>query len=150
MKHPNANIFAAWFFMFQTLAMGWVAATGNILLQLLNQPTHEGDVPGRIVGALLLLLIVYLASHFLHGLPPHGKAEGNGFKPGHRILLAGNILASLLFVFHLFATGIDSYNTHLVLHTFTTSFGYFAMGCFAIGFSLVYQSSLPQEQEKNS
>jgi hypothetical protein len=148
MKYPNVNIFAAWFLMFQTLAMGWVAATGNILLQLSGIPAHEGDVPGRIVGALLLLLIVYLAWHFMRGLPPQGKAEGNGYKLGHRVLLAGNILAGLLFVFHFFATDIDSYNTHLVLNKFTTSFGYFAMGCFAVGFSLIYQSSLPQEEKQ--
>jgi len=148
MRYPNVNIFAAWFFMLQTVAMGWVAAAGNMLLEMLGVPTHEGDIPGRMVGALLLLLMVYLAWHFLRGLPPHGKPDGNGYKTGHRVLLAGNILAVLLFVFHFFATSIESYNTHLVLNTFTTSFGYFAMGCFAIGFSLVYQSSLPQE--KNS
>ena len=148
MRYPNVNIFAAWFFMLQTVAMGWVAAAGNMLLEMLGVPTHEGDIPGRMVGALLLLLMVYLAWHFLRGLPPHGKPDGNGYKTGHRVLLAGNILAVLLFVFHFFSTSIESYNTHLVLNTFTTSFGYFAMGCFAIGFSLVYQSSLPQE--KNS
>lgn len=147
MKFPNLNIFAAWFFMLQTLAMGWVAAAGNILLELLGIPTHEGDVPGRIVGALLLLLIISLVWHFMRGLPPQGKPEGNGYKFGHRVLFAGNILASLLFVFHFFANGIDSYNTHLILYTFTTSFGYFAMGCFAIGFSFIYQSSLPQEKK---
>jgi hypothetical protein len=147
MKYPNLNIFAAWFFMSQTLAMGWVAAAGNILLQMLGVPTHEGDIPGRIVGALLLLLIIYLVWHFLRALPPQGKPDGNGYKLGHRVVLAGNILACLLFVFHFFATTIDSYNTHLVLNKFTTSFGYFAMGCFAIGFSLIYQSSLPQEKK---
>ena len=146
MKYPNLNIFAAWFLMLQTVAMGWVAATGNILLQLLGVATHEGDIPGRIVGALLLLLIIYLVWHFLHALPPQGNPEGNGYKTGHRLVLAGNVLAGLLFVFHFFAASIDSYNTHLVLNTFTTSFGYFAMGCFAIGFSFIYQSSLPQEK----
>ncbi|HEX7454844.1 MAG TPA: hypothetical protein VF296_02275, partial [Gallionella sp.] len=146
MNYPKSNIFAAWFFMSQTLAMGWVAASGNILLEMLGVPTHEGDVPGRIVGALLLLLIIYMVWHFMRGLPPHGKPEGNGYKFGHRVLLAGNILACLLFVFHLFASDIEGYNTHLILNTFTTSFGYFAMGCFAVGFSLIYQSSLPQEK----
>jgi hypothetical protein len=148
MKYPNANIFAAWFFMLQTLAMGWVAAMGRVLLEMLGVPTVEGDIPGRIVGALLLLLIVYLVWHFMRGLPPQGKPEGNGFRLGHRLLLIGNVLAALLFVFHFFATGIDSYNTHLVLNKFTTAFGYFSMGLFAIGFSLVYQSSLPQEEKK--
>ena len=146
MKYPNVNIFAAWFFMFQTLAMGWVAASGNMLLQALGVSSTEGDIPGRLVGALLLLLVIYLAWYFMRGLPPQGKPEGNGYKPGHQILLGGNILALCLFVFHFFASGIDSYNTHLVLNKFTTSFGYFAMGCFAVGFSLVYQSSLPQEK----
>ncbi len=148
MKYPNANIFAAWFLMLQTLAMGWVAAMGRLLLELLGVATTEGDIPGRLVGALLLLLIVFLVWYFMHGLPPQGKPEGNGFKAGHRVLLIGNILAGLLFVFHFFATSIDSYNTHLILNKFTTSFGYFSMGLFAVGFSLVYQSSLPQE--KNS
>lgn len=149
MKYPNVNIFAAWFFMPQTLAMGWVAAVGRMLLEMLGVPTHEGDIPGRIVGALLLLLVVFLVWYFLRGLPPQGKPEGNGYTMGHRVVLAGNVMAALLFVFHFFATSIDSYNTHLVLNKFTTSFGYFAMGCFAIGFSLIYQSSLPQEEKKS-
>ncbi len=145
MKYPNLNVFVAWFFIPQTLAMGWVAAGGNVLLQMLGVQSQEGDIPGRIVGALLLLLIIYVAFHFLRGLPPQGKPEGNGYTLGHRLVLAGNVLAALLFVFQFFAAGIESYNTHLVLNKFTTSFGYLAMGCFAIGFSFIYQSSLPQE-----
>jgi hypothetical protein len=147
MKHQNLNVFTAWFFMLQTLAMGWVAAAGNALLEMLGAPTPEGSVAGRIVGALLLLLLIYLAWHFMRGLPPHGKPEGNGYRLGHRVVLAGNILAGLLFAFQFFESGIEGYNTHLVLNTFTTAFGYFAMGCFAIGFSLLYQSSLPQEKK---
>lgn len=147
MKYPNLNIFAAWFFMLQTLAMGWVAAAGNVLLEMLGASTPEGSVPGRIVGALLLLLIIYLVWHFMRGLPPHGKPEGNGYKSGHRVLFAGNVFACLLFAFQFFESSIEGHNTHLVLNTFTTSFGYFAMGCFAVGFSLIYQSSLPQEKK---
>jgi hypothetical protein len=139
------NIFFAWFFMIQTLAMGWVAAVGRILLEVLGIETFEGDIPGRIVGALLLLLLVYLVMHFRGALPPEGKAGGNGFRIGHRILLLGNVLAALLFVFHFFATGIEGYNTHLILNKFTTAFGYLAMGLFAIGFSLIYQSGLPEK-----
>ncbi|MBI5005721.1 MAG: hypothetical protein HZB95_01215 [Nitrosomonadales bacterium] len=148
MRYPNVNVFAAWFLMLQTLAMGWVAAAGRVVLELLGVATTEGDIPGRLVGALLLLLIVFLVWYFMRGLPPQGNPEGNGFKFGHRLLLVGNLMAGSLFVFHFFATGIDSYNTHLVLNKFTTSFGYLSMGLFAVGFSLVYQSSLPQE-EKN-
>jgi len=149
MRYPNLNVFAAWFLMLQTLAMGWVAAAGRVVLELLGVATTEGDIPGRAVGALLLLLIVFLVWFFMRGLPPQGKAEGNGFRLGHRLLLAGNAMAASLFVFHFFATGIDDYNTHLVLNKFTTSFGYLSMGFFAIGFSLVYQSSLPQEEKSN-
>ncbi len=148
MKYPNVNIFAAWFFLLETLAMGWVASAGNLLLQMLGVPTQEGFIPGRIVGALLLLFVIYLVWHFMRALPPQGKPEGNGYKLGHRVVLAANILACLLFVFQLFESGIQGYNTHLVLEKFTTSFGYFAMGCFAVGFSLIYQSSLPQEEKR--
>jgi len=139
------NIFFAWFFMFQTVAMGWVAAAGRIVLETLGTATSEGDIPGRMVGALLLFLLIYLVMHFRGSLPPEGKPEGNGFRIGHRILLLGNVLAALLFVFHFFATGIEGYNTHLILNKFTTAFGYLAMGLFAIGFSLVYQSGMAEK-----
>ncbi len=148
MKYPNLNVFAAWFFIPQTLAMAWVAAAGRTLLEMLGVATQEGDIPGRMVGALLLFLLVYLVHHFLRALPPQGRPGGSGYVFGHRLVLAANVMAGLLFVFQFFAGGIDSYNLHLVLNKFTTSFGYLAMGCFAIGFSMIYQSSLPQE--KNS
>lgn len=142
------NLFLAWFFIPQTLAMGWVAATGRALLETLGVATHEGDIPGRMVGALLLLLVVYLVSHFRGSLPPEGKPGGSGYRFGHRAVLLGNVLAALLFVFHFFAPGIDGYNTHLILNKFTTAFGYWAMGCWAVGFSFLYQSSLPQQEAK--
>ncbi len=147
MRYPSVNVFAAWFFIPQTLAMAWVAAAGRALLEMLGVATPEEGIPGRIVGALLLLLVIYLVFHFLRGLPPRGKPEGSGYTYGHRLVLAGNILAALLFVFHFFASGIESYNAHLILDKFTTAFGYLAMGCFAVGFSLIYQSSLPQESK---
>lgn len=149
MKFPNVNIFAAWFFMPQTLAMGWVASLGRMLLEMLGAPSHEGDIPGRIVGALLLFLIIYLAWHFMRALPPQGKPEGNGYRIGHRVVLSGNLLAGCLFAFHFFSIGIDSHNTHFLLNKFTTAFGYFAMVCFAVGFSLIHQSSLTQKEKKN-
>lgn len=150
MKYPNANIFAAWFFLFETLTMGWVASAGNMLLQMLGVPTQEGFIPGRLIGALLLLLVIYLVWHFMRGLPPQGKPEGNGFQFGHRLVFAANILAGLLFVFQFFEAAIADYNTHLVLDKFTTAFGYLAIACFAVGFSFVYQSSLPEAQEKKN
>ncbi|MDH2916954.1 MAG: hypothetical protein PXX77_08780 [Gallionella sp.] len=149
MKYPRVNVFAAWFFMVQTVAMGWVAATGRMVLELLGMTTFEGDIPGRIVGALLLFAAVYAVWYFRNGLPPEGKAEGSGYGFGHRLILVGNLMAASLFVFHFFATSIDDYNTHLVLNKFTTAFGYLCMGFFAVGFSFIYQSSLPQEEKKS-
>jgi len=147
MKYPNVNIFAAWFFLTNMVIAGWVAAAGNLLLEMLGVPTQEGFIPGRMVGALLLLLIIYLVWHFMRALPPQGKPEGSGYRIGHRVVFAANILAFLLLLFQYFESGIEGYNTHLVLERFTTAFGYFAMGCYAIGFSLIYQSSLPQEKK---
>jgi hypothetical protein len=147
MKYPNVNLFAAWFFLTHLVVLGWVAASGNFLLELLGVHTQEGFIPGRMVGALLLMFVIYLVFHFKRALPPQGKPEGNGYTIGHRVVFAANILACLLVVFQYFEPGIKDYNTHLVLDQFTTSFGYFAMGCFAVGFSLIYQSSLPQEKK---
>ena len=147
MKYPNLNLFAAWFFMVQTLAMGWVAAAGRMLLELLGMATTEGDIPGRLVGALLLFAAVFMVWYFRRSLPPQGRPQGNGFVFGHRLLLTGNALAAMLFLFHFFAPGIAGYNTHLVLDKFTTLFGYLSMGLFAVGFSFIYQSALPQEKK---
>ena len=147
MKYPNVNIIAAWFFLTHMVISGWVAAAGNLLLDMLGVPTQEGFIPGRMVGALLLLLVIYLVWHFMRALPPQGKPDGNGYRIGHRVVFAANIMACLLLLFQYFESGIADYNTHLVLERFTTAFGYFAMGCYAIGFSLVYQSSLPQEKK---
>jgi hypothetical protein len=148
MKYPNVNLFAAWFFLTQLVMGGWVAGAGNLLLEVLGVQTQEGFIPGRMVGALLLMFVIYLVWYFKRVLPPQGKPEGNGYTIGHRVVFAANILACLLYVFRFFEPAITDYNTHLVLDQFTTSFGYFAMGCFAVGFSLIYQSSLPQEQDK--
>jgi hypothetical protein len=147
MKYPNMNIAAAWFFLTQMVVAAWVAAAGNMLLEMLGVPTQEGFIPGRMVGALLLILIIYLIWHFMRALPPQGKPEGSGYKIGHRVVLAANVFACLLLAFQYFESGIAGYNTHLVLDEFATAFGYFAMGCFAVGFSLIYQSSLPQEEK---
>jgi len=146
-RYPIINVFAAWFFMPQTIAMGWVAAAGRMLLETLGVATTEGDIPGRLVGALLLFLVVYLVWHFRGELPPQGKPEGIGYRFGHRLVLVGNVMAATLFMFHLFAPGVENFNTYLVLDNFTTAFGYMSLGCFAGGFSFIYQSSLPPEKK---
>jgi len=139
----KVNLFMAWFFIPQTLAMGWVAAAGRVVLELLGATTHEGDIPGRIVGALLLFGAVYLVLHLRGSLPPEGKPEGNGFRFGHRLVMAGNLLAVLLFIFSLTNSLIGNPDVLMVLTRFTTAFGYWAMAFWVVGFSFLYQSSLP-------
>ena len=139
----KVNLFMAWFFIPQTLAMGWVAAAGRVVLELLGAATREGDIPGRIVGALLLFGAVYLVLHLRGSLPPQGKPEGNGFRFGHRLVMAGNLLAVLLFIFSLTDFLIGNPDLLMVLTRFTTAFGYWAMACWVVGFSFLYQSSLP-------
>ncbi len=148
MKYPKINIFAAWFFMVDTLFMGWVAAAGENLLKLFGLQPVEGDVPSRIVGTLLLFATVFAVSHFRRRLPPEGTPGEKAYFFGHRLVLAGNLMALSLFCFQLFATTISDYNTHLVLNKFTTAFGYLCMGFFAVGFSFIYQSSM-RLQEKS-
>lgn len=149
MKYPKVNIFAAWFFMVDTLFMGWVAKTGEILLQLLGIPAVEGDIPSRIIGTLLLLAAVFAVLHFRKSLPPEGTPGEKDYLFGHRLVLIGNVLALSLFVFQMFATTISDYNTHLVLNKFTTAFGYLCMGFFAVGFSFIYQSSMRLQEKKS-
>ena len=103
----------------------------------------DGAVPGRIVGALLLFGAVYLVLHLRGSLPPQGKPEGNGFRFGHRLVMAGNLLAVLLFIFSLTNSLIGNPDVLMVLTKFTTAFGYWAMACWVVGFSFLYQSSLP-------
>ena len=141
----KVNLFMAWFFIPQTLVMGWVAAAGRVVLELLGDTTREGDIPGRIVGALLLFGAVYLVLHLRGSLPPQGKPEGNGFRFGHRLVMAGNLLAVLLFIFSLTDFLIGNPDVLMVLTRFTTAFGYWAMACWVVGFSFLYQSSLPEK-----
>ena len=139
----NINMFLAWFFIPQTLAMGWVAAIGRVVLELLGVDTYEGDIPGRLVGAILMIGTVYIFQHFLRGLPPVGNPKGDGFRFGQGIVLAANVLAGLLFIFQLTFTLIDSHNLYLVLNKFTTAFGYWVMAMWMVGFSFLYQSAQP-------
>lgn len=141
----KVNMFVAWFFIPLTLSMGWVAAIGRVVLELLGVATHEGDIPGRIVGALLLFGAVYLVLHFRGSLPPEGKPGGNGFRFGQRLVLAGNLLSGMFIVFQFIFPLIESRDVYLVLDRFTNAFGYWAMACWVVGFSFLYQSSLPKK-----
>jgi hypothetical protein len=140
------NLFFTWFFIPQTLVMGWVAGVGRIVLELAGANTQEGDIPGRIVGALLLMTAIYVVLHFRRSLPLEGNPDGQGYRFGHRVLLAANLLAVPLFVFP-FASHLIAHPDVLMVATkFTTAFGYWAMALWVVGLSFLYQSSLPNKQ----
>lgn len=142
MKQSELNIFLAWFLIPQTLAMGWVAAVGRVLLELFGTDSQEEGIPGRIVGALLLLGAVFVIRRLLGGtLPIVGNPDGKGYRFGHRLILTGNILAAALFVFQFAWHWIPSAAVVMVLAQFTSAFGYWVMALWAIGFSFLYQST---------
>lgn len=146
MKLSELNIFMAWFLIPQTLAMGWVAAMGRMLLELFGTATQEEGIPGRIVGVLLLLGVVLALRRLFGGnLPIVGNSNGNGYRVGHRLILTGNILAATLFIFQLVWHWIPSPDIVMVLAQFTSAFGYWVMALWAVGFSLIYQSTLPAQ-----
>ncbi len=142
---PRINIFIAWFLIPQTLVLGWVAASGHLLLELLGANAHEGDIPSRMTGALLVFGAVYLVLHFRGTLPPKGKPDGKGYTTGQRLVLAGNLLAGLFVTFQLSHFLVENRAAFLIMNGFTDAFGYWAMACWVIGFSFLYQSSLPNK-----
>lgn len=141
MNFPHLNIFMAWLLIPQTLAMGWVASVGRMALELFGVATEEEGIPGRIVGALILLVVVLAIRHLRGGsLPIVGNPTGNGYRFGHRMIMLANALALLLFVFQLTWHGLSDPNVVMVLAQFTSAFGYWVMALWAIGFSFIYQS----------
>jgi len=143
MKLANLNIFMAWFLIPQTLAMGWIAFVGRMVLELFGIVTQEEAIPGRLVGALVLLCMVFGVRKILGGdLPLVGNSSGKGYLTGHRLISIANILAAALFVFQLTWHWLPSPEMTYIIATFTSAFGYWVMALWAIGFSLVYQSTL--------
>jgi hypothetical protein len=142
MRLPDLNIFTAWLLIPQTLAMGWVAALGRLTLELFGTDTPEEGIPGRIVGALLLLGAVFVVRRLLGGtLPIVGNPGGNGYRFGHRLILTGNILAAALFVFQIAWHWIPSAAAVMVMAQLTSAFGYWVMALWMAGFSFLYQST---------
>ena len=132
----------AWLLIPQTLAMGWVAFGGRMVLELFGMDTQEEGIPGRIVGALLLLITVFMIRRLLGGtLPILGNPDGNGYRFGQRLILAGNILAASLFVFQLTWHWLPGSVVVMLLAQITSAFGYWVMPIWAIGFSMLYQST---------
>lgn len=140
----RTNLFFAWFLIPQTLGMGWVAFVGRMVLEVLGINTHEGDIPGRLVGAILVFGAVYLVLHFRGSLPPEGNPTGKGFQFGQRLVLAANLFATMFCIYQFSQFLIENHDVRLVLNGFTDAFGYWTMALWVIGFSFLYQSSLPQ------
>ena len=132
----------AWFLIPQTLLMGWVAFAGRMVLKLFGTDTQEEEIPGRIVGALLLLGVVFVVCRLQGGtLPIIGNRGGNGYRFGHRLILTGNILAAALFVFQIAWHWIPSAAAVMVMAQLTSAFGYWVMALWMAGFSFLYQST---------
>ena len=143
MKLANLNIFMAWFLIPQTLAMGWVAFVGRLVLELFGIVTREEAIPGRLVGALVLLCMIWVVRKLMGDtLPLVGNSSGKGYLAGHRLISIANILASALFVFQITWHWLPNPEMTFILATFTSAFGYWVMALWAIGFSLIYQSTL--------
>ena len=122
--------------------MGWVAFAGRMVLELFGLVTQEEAIPGRLVGALVLFCVVYVTRVLMGGvLPLVGNPAGNGYRSGHRLIFSANILAAALFVFQLAWHWLPNPEVIMVMATFTSAFGYWVMAMWAIGFSLVYQST---------
>lgn len=143
MRYANMNLFVAWFLIPETLIMGWLAWGGRMVLELFGVATTEEGVPGRIVGALFLLVAIYLVNRSRGALPPEGNPQGNGYALGHKLILLGNLLAVVLFLFPFTYQLIESKAVVMVISKFAIAFGYLAMGLWAVGISLLYQSAQP-------
>ncbi len=149
MKYPNLNLFIAWFLIAETLAMRWVAMVGRTVLELFGVETLEGDIPGRLMGAVLLLGVLSVVLVLRRTFPPEGKPDGNGYRLGHHLVLAASVLAALLFIFPFTSQLLPNPDVVMVVFKFTNAFGYWVMAIWAIGFSLIYQSGLPVKPSNN-
>ncbi len=143
------GVFLAWFLTLHNLAMGWWAAVGRTVLELAGIVTGEEDVPGRIVGVVLLLGALLMVQIWRGGvLPPGANVAGNGYAWGNKLVWLGNVLALLFFLFPFahHAGLIESRMLLMILSKFMIAFAYIAIGICAVGFSLLYQSSQPAEK----
>lgn len=147
MRLKNLNIFFAWVLIAQTLLMDWGAFIGQKVLALMGHNLPVEAVAGRVIGFFVLCLICFVVSQFMKALPPNGNPEGKGYKAGHKLVLAANILAGFLFVFPLtFRLYLEDPNAIMILSKFAIAAGYIAVAGWAIGFARIYQSTI-QEKE---
>lgn len=150
MRFYKWNLFATWVLLPQVLVMGWVAFAGRMLLELVGVDTVEHGIPGRLVGMLLMIGLVAVIQILRGTLWPLGLAQGKGFVTGYRLMMMANVLAALLYSFELTFPFFTDHNLIILFSGFTDAFGYWVMAMWAISFSLIYQSSLPQSVKTNS
>ena len=141
------NLFVSWFLIPLTFVLGWVAFVGRMLMELLGVDTQEGSIPGIIVGMLLVFGVVYTIRHVRGELGPLGNPEGNGYRLGLRLVMVANVLAILILVFRLSGHLVSDRDVLMLFDRFTDAFGYWVMGMWAIGFSFLYQSTLPAKAQ---
>jgi hypothetical protein len=148
MSAARINLFLAWLLMVEVVAMGWVAFVGRMLLEVLGVSTPEGSIPGHVIGLVLLFGIILSIQVWRGSLAPQGNPAGNGYRLGSRLVLAANVLAALLLGFEFTKHWITNPMLSGVLAKFTDAFGYWVLAMWAIGFSFLYQSSLPVSASK--
>jgi hypothetical protein len=148
MNAARINLFLAWLLMVEVVAMGWVAFVGRMLLEALGVSTAEGSIPGHLVGLILLFGGILSIQVWRGGLAPQGNPGGKGYRFGSRLVLAANVLAALLLGFEFTKHWVADPMLSGVIAKFTDAFGYWVLAMWAIGFSFLYQSSLPVSASK--
>ncbi len=150
MRFYKWNLFATWVLLPHVLAMGWIAFAGRMLLELAGVDTLEEGIPGRLVGMLLMIGLVASVQIMRGTLWPQANPAGKGFLLGYRLMQVANVLAVLLLAYELAEPFLTDRGLVVVLSKFTDAFGYWVMAMWAISFSFIYQSALPQSVKTNS
>lgn len=134
------NLFVAWLLIPETVATRWVDGAGHLLLSLTGNDDLRHDAPARLLGAALLAVLVG-AVWFWRGLPFMGDPAGKGYRSGHRLVLAANVLAGSLFVYSFVFASFHSHALTLLMSVLALISGFASMALWAIGFSITFNSS---------
>ena len=143
MRASDFNLLAVWFLIPETVATGWFSTAGEWALRLAGVEVQPDTPLCRAAGAVLLLLIVLAVRFRLGYLPVVGNPAGQGFRGGHQLLLGGNLLAALVFAFPFIFSLLPNPALMLLASVLAILFGCVALALWAIGFSLLHQSTQP-------
>lgn len=143
MMKAKVNLFIAWFLMALIISGATLAQLGTRLLGALGTPDPLDDKLGWLVGALLLLLLIFVVRNALGELPPGtGKPGSRGYLFGHGLLLASSASALGMLVLPLLTSGIHHPGILAALSSFEVVLMYQALGLLGIGMTFIYQSGL--------